>query len=1037
MKKLLLLLLLIGSTYIGYTQNNSYANRMQHIFGNIDKAKVTTGYLKEFGIRLNEIETYNGIINSNNFVDKTQWQSLYSSLYTMRIGSVALNMADPNTIFTNLKTQQNNTEDVLFAVQYYNYQQYKTNAYTNGDVTVSNDRIFDVAGRNPYDTKNVFAVTPLKLQLQGDTFAFKLPSNLLYTNTGENITQIQIDFDDGQGYQTITLNTSKNITYSVSGEKELKYKFTHANGSIKYSHSKIWVDYVASQNHQARFNGNINDILFNREPITGEAWQGASATGFVTVELAEGHTKLTKPLIVIEGFDPDNSFNYYNLIYNFNPFGTSVGTFDVKINATGLTLNQAIEDEGYDLVFVNYANGTDYIQRNAYMVEEVIRWVNTQKTDAGSTEKNVVLGMSMGGLVGRYALRHMELNGEIHDTKLYISHDSPHQGANVPLSVQAFVRHLYGEEISIPIFFSLIDFDIIDIPSLAPDLNTGYDLLQSPAAQQMLIYQLNGAGNNISINNNTLSTTFYNEYHSMGNPTQNGIRNIAIANGSECGNSLNFSDNATLINVNETIDLPWYSNFALAFINLAGWNPLKSISSVLSTNTDIKLRFNAKGLPNQEAKQIYNGQIFISKTILGLFTVHEPLIDEKRLNSSSTMLAMDNASGGIYDIENFADLPNDFDEYILQRKFNFIPTYSSLNISGGNQTINPTDLNKTYSPLSPPLAPRNSYFDNFYTNPLSSEGHTQFTLKNGNWLLEELKDSVGFYSCASTCSNDLPLRISGSEQVCFSNSATYNLNNVNESLNIVWNVSPSGGFILTSNGTSATITPNGNFDGTALLTASISSNCGQVTVPKTLKVGNPSFPNKQMTGESNPFTGDYEQYSVPTASGALNYDWYFDVGGVLGTSINGWEIVLDQGGTFVNIKVGNPGLAVLVCKATNSCGGTTKYKYITAHSTSGGGGSGTDPCLTSFKFSSNPMKSGVSTNKVIIIEEPCLDPAMKNADTTITNHTITIFNRYSTMVYSKTQIEKEFNINNLQRGFYIVKYKNTKGRNFTKKLLIN
>jgi len=237
---------------------------------------------------------------------------------------------------------------------------------------------------------------------------------------------------------------------------------------------------------------------YYRDTITGTPWNGSSAKGHITVELAPGHTQLTKPLIVIEGFDPYNSFNYFSLINSDGSGGTNI----IINEATFLTLNQAIENEGYDLVFVDYLNGTDYIQRNAYMVEEVIRWVNTQKADAGSTEKNVVLGMSMGGLVGRYALRHMELNGEIHDTKLYISHDSPHQGANVPLSVQAFVRHLYGEEISIPIFFSLIDFDIVGIPSLVPDLYTGYDLLQSPAAQQMLIYQLNGTGTSISVATN-------------------------------------------------------------------------------------------------------------------------------------------------------------------------------------------------------------------------------------------------------------------------------------------------------------------------------------------------------------------------------------------------------------------------------------------------------------------------------------------------------------------------------------------------------
>lgn len=995
MKKLLLLLLILGNTFVGFAQNNSYANRMHQIFGNIDKTKVTTGYLKGFGIRLNEMETYNGILNSNNFVDKTQWQSLYSSLYTMRIGSVALNMTDPNTIFTNLKTQQGNTEDVLFAIQYYNYQQYKTNAYTNGDVTVSNDRIFDVAGRNPYDTKTVFAVTPLKQQLQGNSFVFKLPSNLIYSNIGLSINQIQIDFDNGQGYQTLTLNTAKNITYSVGGEKELKYKFTYANGSIKYSHSKIWIDYVAPPNYQARYTGFGTGII--RDTITGAPWNGASATGHITVELAPGHTQITKPLIVIEGFDPYNSFNYFSLINSDGPGGTNI----IINEATFLTLNQAIEDESYDLVFVNYVNGTDYIQRNAYMVEEVIRWVNTQKAAAGSTEKNVVLGMSMGGLVGRYALRHMELNGETHDTKLYISHDSPHQGANVPLSVQAFVRHLYGEKISIPIFFSLIDFDIVGIPSIVPDLYTGYDLLQSPAAQQMLIYQLNGTGTNISINNNTLSTIFYNEYHAMGNPTQNGIRNIAIANGSECGNPLGFPDNATLINVDKNIDLPWYSNFALAFINLAGWNPLKTISSVLSTNTDIKLRFNAKGLPNQEAKQIYNGQIFISKTILGLFTVHEPLIDEKRLNSNSTMLAMDNASGGIYDIENFADLPNNFDEYILQRKFNFIPTYSSLNISGGSQTINPTDLNKTYSSLSPPLAPKNSYFDNFYTNPLSSEGHTQFTLNNGNWLLEELKDSVGFYSCASTCSNDLPLRISGSEQVCFSNSATYNLNNVNESLNIVWSVSPSGGFILTSNGASATLIPNGNFSGTTTLTASISSNCGQVSVSKNIQSG--TYRPIKYDRDGNEITSfnfstlQWENISFNTPTGTLEWEW----------SIGYGNFSLQAGNTnYANVFSSQPTFGVLEVRRRDTCGWSPKTLLVVNFSDN----------QNDFLYRTYPNPAQNTLNVIEINQ----DNSKKKTKNKKSNSSMSLYDFSGNLVRKLNHSTGQLNLNGLKKGLYIL-----------------
>lgn len=75
MNKLLVFTLLCIALFYGNAQNTDYYDRMEHVFGNIDKTKVTTGFLKEFGIRFNEVEAYDGIIDTDNLVDKTQWQS--------------------------------------------------------------------------------------------------------------------------------------------------------------------------------------------------------------------------------------------------------------------------------------------------------------------------------------------------------------------------------------------------------------------------------------------------------------------------------------------------------------------------------------------------------------------------------------------------------------------------------------------------------------------------------------------------------------------------------------------------------------------------------------------------------------------------------------------------------------------------------------------------------------------------------------------------------------------------------------------------
>lgn len=379
MKKFLLLTISLITFYGVQAQNSDYANRMQYVFGNIDQTKVTTGYLKEFGIRFANMEACNGNLTSTNFVTKSEWQSLCNSLYSMRVGQVASAMDSPETIYNQNKTQQNNSSDILIAVQHYNYQQYKTNAHTNGDVIISNDKIYDVAGRNPYNTKTLFAITPLKQNIQGSTFTYKLPSNLVFSNSNGTLNQIQIDYGNGQGYQSVSLNQSKSITYTSGGEKVIKVKFSFSNGTTLESHSKIWLDYIApNQPIQKNFNGagfliENGNTWFNRT-VSGNTWNGNSATGRITIELAPGHTELTKPLIVIEGFDPDDSFDYFSLI---NSEGS--GGLNIFINEASLTtLNEAIEDEDYDLVFVDFVNSTDFIQRNGYMVEEVIRQVNQQ-----------------------------------------------------------------------------------------------------------------------------------------------------------------------------------------------------------------------------------------------------------------------------------------------------------------------------------------------------------------------------------------------------------------------------------------------------------------------------------------------------------------------------------------------------------------------------------------------------------------------------------------------------------------------------------
>jgi pimeloyl-ACP methyl ester carboxylesterase len=757
-------------------------------------------------------------------------------------------------------------------------------------------------------------------------FDFKLQSNMIYTNTGFTLNTVEIDFGNGQGYQAVSLNTVKNVSYTSGGEKEMKVKFVYSGGPTLYSHARLYVDYTPPL-AQYRFKSSDTSTQL----ITGAAWQGATATGHVTIETAGTDGVLDKPLIVVEGFDPFGSFDYNDLIEDEN----SGGINRIINEATGLTLNQAIEDEGYDLVFINYLNGTDFIQRNAQMVEAVVEWVNNNKT---GTEKNVVLGMSMGGLVARYALRHMEQTSRVHDTKLYISHDAPQQGANVPLAYQAFVRHLVGESIGWPVFLSLFTINVVDIKDIVPALNDGMDLLQSPAAQQMLIYQLSGTGSGVSNTTNSLRTSFTTEYTSMGYPTQGGIRIIAISNGSECGTPLGFAPNANLVNVNEKIDLPWFTtNIVFTVLNAFSLNPIRTLTSFLSSNTDIKAEFNLRALPNQQAQQVYNGKIYIKKNVLGLINVEEQLINQKTVNATSTMLALDNAAGGVYDIERFITLPANMDDYLLETRFSFIPMFSSLDIGSGTQPIIATDIARAYSIVTPPLAPKNSPFQNFFTNPLISENHIQFMLNNGNWLMAELEGNPEQSSCNLLCvGTSIVPSIGAPPEVC-SSGANVILNNVPLGSSVTWQASPANLFTNSSGSFSSSgnivVLPlaaaNGITNGSGTLTVNVNACGGSHQSISTFWVGVPSLTIP--TVNTNPY---YVNYPVCQGPNFLNVT-------PMGTNtIADWTVPSGishiEGHNLLDfIMPSSPSTITISSQASNTCGNSKAFSFKLVKKTSG------------------------------------------------------------------------------------------------------
>jgi cytochrome P450 len=177
-------------------------------------------------------------------------------------------------------------------------------------------------------------------------------------------------------------------------------------------------------------------------------------TGTAYVWRAPGHADVVNPVVVAEGFPGGYPYDYvYDCL-------SGAGTLDT------------MRARGYDLVIVSFDNGADQMQRNADVVVAAVKQALSRARKANGTKLPLVVGgVSMGGLIARYALALMESRGINHGTRLFFSVDSPHTGAYTSIADQWLLHYLAPAS------------------SLAGTLST---LVNSAANQQFMISWVNG-----------------------------------------------------------------------------------------------------------------------------------------------------------------------------------------------------------------------------------------------------------------------------------------------------------------------------------------------------------------------------------------------------------------------------------------------------------------------------------------------------------------------------------------------------------------
>ncbi|MHB6909076.1 lipase family protein [Streptomyces sp. DB-54] len=157
-------------------------------------------------------------------------------------------------------------------------------------------------------------------------------------------------------------------------------------------------------------------------PAPDETWQLPGGTAWV--HYGEGHQGLVRPVLMADGFN------------------TGPSDLDLSwehLNRRGFPLLDELRRRRRDVVLVGYDERSASILDNARVATAAIDRALAQRLGG---ERLVVGGFSMGGLVTRYALAKLEDEGIDHQTAVYFSWDSPHTGAWIPLSLQAFAHYI-------------------------------------------------------------------------------------------------------------------------------------------------------------------------------------------------------------------------------------------------------------------------------------------------------------------------------------------------------------------------------------------------------------------------------------------------------------------------------------------------------------------------------------------------------------------------------------------------------------------
>lgn len=702
------LVLLFVLPKLSYSQNGAfnYIDFIDSVFAGLDSQYMSQKILIDKTPLKDVVQNYAAINDST--VDFNQWYSLYKAIM---ISSYDRDDFWSYDQFQDTMLEAKRNKVIPIFILNYKYNQIKSNAISSNLIDTTGGLYVDVLprGTNPYNEGRLYAAAPMFMTSNETTLKFVLRSDFYFTNDPTSVVGVKINFMDGNGMATRHFGDTITVTYSSGFWKTLRIR-TALTGmvelrsespfSAKTTATCLTVDFELDD--EGFFEGTIpykegEGGEKDEDDDDGLTRLRADLTYGYTDEVK--HTTIKKPLLLIEGFDGGYA-TYPTDDYDCK-YG-SLGWVDVysglKVNLEkmdysnpypefdkGDELAAALWDEGYDIFYVDFFDGTEYMQRNAFALIELINWINDNKD---SDEEITIVGASMGGQVARYALDYMETHDMKHCVRLLNEFDSPAIGANISIGLQAFVTFMN---------------------EVAGDVKTEYqrELLSRPATKQLVIWNYYEGDDGERYDE--LRTEFHEELDEMGGYPQY-TRKVAITNGNKNAFPIPDADD------------------------------IESDPLILDVNILSGLIANAKaaylpGIEDGANNFIFEG----SSPLLGIFSYESfPAAYADTVTRYDT--GPGSMRGGLQSLDDdlgfFAALFSSWD--IPHDAFCFVPTISALDIYGTN------DLYYNLSTLDEDVPNPSVFPFDAYHSPTTdnTQAHVQITDENIDWLIDELKNNI-------------------------------------------------------------------------------------------------------------------------------------------------------------------------------------------------------------------------------------------------------------------------------------------------------